>query len=670
MNNIFHNYSGTKYRKDIQGIRAIGAILIMVYHIWFNKVSGGVDVFFVVSGFFMTGLLLRQYSNDGSLVPFKFWGKIIRRVAPSAYVVLLVTLIAGYFFISPSLLRAFVNEVLFSAVHLENFRLIMLSVDYLSQNNPPSPVQQYWALSMQIQFYVLLPILVFSSIFIAKKMLSIMPLVLVFSSFIVMSFFYSVYVTQWQPGSAYFNTGARLWEFLAGGLLAVILPFISVSQRFVNITGFVGLVSLLLVGIIVPESMSFPGYIALLPVIAALMLIISGSGSQVSTVSKILSNKYLVAIGGVSFTVYLWHWPILTFYQRYIDSTEVGFLAGLLIMLFSCFLAHATSKLIDTPVKKIGKDKIWVSYGIGVLFFAPVAISAVTLRQDIVSSQAERIAYWEQSEITQLVSMDAGKEMRANEIFFADFLAINKMHPESYVTGCHQELYASEVKTCEFGDTDSEVIVALVGGSHAAQWLPPLDEIGKNSGIKVINITKSGCPLGAVDMSPESCEEWNVSVLERLHEINPNVVVTNSTRAGVGGVDEFTPESYVEQWLSLSVAGIDVIGIRDNPNFGFDVPSCVYKNKAEPLVCSIEESSAYLPQDPSVEHANNISGFSNIDIADWFCVEGLCPPIFGNILIYKDSDHISVPFSLMLRYKLHEQLHALRPEYFSKPEEL
>jgi peptidoglycan/LPS O-acetylase OafA/YrhL len=160
MNKIFYVYvDSNNYRNDIQGVRAVSAMLVLVFHIWFQKVSGGVDVFFVISGFLMTGMLLRQYAKEEKLKPFKFWGGIVKRITPAAYIVLLTTFFFCYFFVPPVYWTAIIHEFILSAAHLENLLLIRREVDYLESGGVASPFQQYWALSIQVQFYIFLPFL-------------------------------------------------------------------------------------------------------------------------------------------------------------------------------------------------------------------------------------------------------------------------------------------------------------------------------------------------------------------------------------------------------------------------------------------------------------------------------------------------------------------------------
>lgn len=373
MNNTFDIYANNNsYRYDIQGIRAIGAILVLVFHIWFQKVSGGVDVFFVVSGYLMTGILLRQYAKDKKLKVIQFWANIVKRVAPPAYVVLVATLILSYFFIPPVYWVATIHEFVFSAANLENLLLMRREVDYLQSGDPASPFQQYWALSVQVQFYAFIPFLIAPLLYISSKIKSLTPLVMGVFIVICASFIYSVVSTAATPSTAYFNPLGRVWEFLAGSMVAIMLPYIKLSKGLAFTLSLAGIIVLFSVGFVIPRNWNFPGYVALFPVSAAVFLIISGSRIESkSIVNKLLTNKYLVMLGAMSFTIYLWHWPILVFFQNYYETVHLGFIKGLVIILIGIALAIITTSLIERPFRKIPKNKTWLAFATGFVFFIP-----------------------------------------------------------------------------------------------------------------------------------------------------------------------------------------------------------------------------------------------------------------------------------------------------------
>lgn len=666
MHDLFQPYISRTYRQDIQGVRALGAVLIMVYHLWLNKVSGGVDVFFVVSGFFMANMLLGQLATNGQIQPVVFWGKLVKRIAPAAYTVLLATLLLGFLFIPATQWVGLVNEVIYSAFHAENLHLMRSSVDYLARNEPPSAVQQFWALSIQIQFYLILPIVFMIAAKIGAVVRSLAPLVLASYAVFVLSFAYSAYATHSSPELAYFNPATRIWEFFAGVLVALALPHVRLSARVCDVLGWIGLGALLLAGLLIPKSAHFPGFVALIPVVGAVCLIASGSGRGESLVSRLLSHRYLVSLGGVAFTIYLWHWPLLVFYLEYTGAKEVGLPGGALVISSAIVLAYLTHRFVEKPFKheRTRTQHPLAPYLIGAAFFVPAigAAGALKLHFKLIQSTSGTDGiYFEPPSITL--------QEDAKTVSYAQFVSAKGRLPQSYLDSCHQNPASPKVSTCAYGDTTSDVVIALVGGSHATQWLPALSNIGAQLGLKVINITKSFCPLGALEHSHPSCVEWNRRVIEYLAEVKPAVVITNSTRAQKAGIKEHVPDAYVEQWKALAEHGIDVIGIRDNPQFEWDVVHCVVRNKENPLLCAKALDQSLQAEDPAKPLLEQISHLKLVDMTDYLCTESTCTAVFNDILMYNDKEHISVSYVNFLTKKLLKQLEEVSPNVFQRGEE-
>lgn len=649
---MFDKYALSEYRNDIQGLRALGALIIMVFHIWVHKVSGGVDVFFVISGFLMSSIILKAFFVHGVTNPMPFWGGIIKRVAPSAYVVLIATLMTSYFITSPVSIAGVIQEIIASALHVENLQLMRQSVDYLAADGLPSPVQQFWALSIQIQFYIILPFILIPLAYISKRKKTSLPLFVGIALLIFLSFAYAVVSVKSNPTMSYFNPLSRAWEFLFG-----IFSFLLVSNvktvKYRNVLGFLGMFLIIGGAIFIPRGASFPSYVSLIPVLGAMFIIISGSSGN-GFINKILSNKVLVFLGGISFTIYLWHWPILIFYKDYSGSNTISLLSGLGIIIVSIILAYFSSQKIESPFKKIPREKITLNFSVGILFFLPVIILALLFKYQITSSINDSLIKFEAKSI---IPFSGDKIYLANEATKFDreeFLVINKIIPASYTIGCNQEEKGVEAKTCSFGDLSSNKKIVLVGSSHATQWLPALDNIGKDNHIQIINMTKSGCSLGVFETSDEACNEWNKRAIDKIIAINPYAVITNSTKTDVNE-KEFIPDSYINSWKEITANGISVIGIRDNPRFSFDVPKCVYENRHSLDInfCSINRTDILLENDPVANYRDIIS---SIDMSDMFCTIEKCLPIFDGKLIYRDSNHMSVEYTRFIEIALKNKL--------------
>ncbi|OLF36187.1 acyltransferase family protein [Psychrobacter sp. Cmf 22.2] len=649
---MFEKYTHHEYRNDIQGLRAVGAIIIMVFHIWFNKVSGGVDVFFVVSGFLMASIVLKGYFLNGTASPFPFWGGVIKRVAPSAYIVLAATLVASYFISSPVLIYTVLHEIIASALHLENIQLIRLSVDYLSTGRPPSPVQQFWALSIQMQFYVVFPLILIPLAYLAKKRQTSAPLFLGIIIIILASFAYATMLVKDDPAMSYFNPLSRIWEFFFGSL-----SFLLISNakkiKYRQILGILGIALIIGGAIFIPRGASFSGPVSLIPVLGAVFIIMSGVGGK-GVVNNLLSNKFLVFLGGISFTIYLWHWPILIFYKEYFGYESISLLQGLMIMIVSTILAYFTSKKIESPFRRIPREKVLVNFSIGILFFLPVMVAAFAFRHEVVSTTENAKIELEQKSIEPFTG---DKIYLEDESFKPDrerLLTIKQRVPAAYAAGCNQSMDGEEVTTCDFGDLTSDREIVLAGGSHAVQWITALDTIGKDNNFKVINMTKAGCPLGVVEDSNESCHKWNEEAVEKIIEIAPYAVITNSTRTVVDQ-KEFIPQSYIDTWKVISDNEIDVIGIRDNPRFSFDVPDCLHRsrNVADTDACVIDRTDALLPTDPTIEYQDIITG---IDMSDMFCTAEKCPTTFSGKIMYRDAEHISIEYAHFIKDKFEDKL--------------
>lgn len=647
-----------KFRLEIEGLRAVASILVAVYHIWLGNVSGGVDVFFVVAGFLITTSLLGRYERYGKIDFSGFILRLMKRLFPAAFTVLFITGIACIIWLPEVRWDQTVQELLASALYFENWQLAINSVDYLAQNNEASPFQHFWAMSLQGQFYIIWPLLLLVTILLARFIFKkqVRP---VFLGTLIVAFFislgYSIYKTDVNQPWAYFDTFTRVWEFSAGGILALLITNIKVNKQISIILSWLGLFGLVSCGLILQVSTVFPGYAALWPVLSALFILIAGNQGGKYSAYGLLSSKPLITFGGISYGFYLWHWPILIFYFLITGNETASLLEGLLIMLLSAILAYVTTEFVEKPIRNRKSLNVkWKTATIAILFMIPVLVLSGFWSQTIAKQQ---------DQLTDMVNeedypgaavtafSDVGGE--TGEPVVPTPVQARNDQPDLYADGCHQAVGATEVIECIYGETDNpEYTVALVGGSHSAHWLPALQGFAEEEKIQINSYTKSGCRFSTEEFDEEDCTEWNTNLMEVILELEPDLVFTT---ADVTQRQE-VPDGYVEAWEILEEHDIPVFAVRDNPRFTFDVPSCVEENGADDLECAVEREEILPDNAPWYSLDNPPENVHYVDFTDRFCEDDYCKAVVGNVLVYTDSHHITATYSSTLAPFVREEL--------------
>lgn len=635
-----------KFRPEIEGLRAIAALLVAVYHIWMMRVSGGVDVFFVVSGFLITTSLLSRYARDGYINFFNFIFGLLKRLLPNALLVLTVVLIASYFIMPEYRHAGIIKEIFASIFYFENWQLAISGTDYLNQGNEKSPVQHFWAMSIQGQFYVIWFLVISLAILIHKKFKiefkkSFLGILL---TLIVMSFIFSVYLTGVNQPLAYFDTRTRVWEFGLGGLLLLIIYRIKLPESLSTIMGWSGLVILLSTGLLLDVENSFPGYIALLPVMAAVFILVSGENTSKLGVERFLGSKLMVWLGGLSYGLYLWHWPLLSFYYVIFDTTDVNILHGILIILISLILSYLANRFLENPINQlIGKNNFTFKKFLPIILQLGVVIILLGvwfIGSELKSLQQENLAgnsgYPGALAEEILFSPEGTEPIPALENAKED-------RADAYADGCQVSPGDSEVEICEYGNTDDyDYTIALVGGSKSTHWLPSLQELGDN--YRILNVTKSGCrfSLDNSESIADDCYEWNTKVVDELAEYDPDAVVTLADVARPAY--EEVPEGFIEQFEKLNNYDIPILAIRDTPYFSKDVVECLSQENGI-NDCSIEKSKTISPTPAWEKLSNPPENVTYVDYTDYICTEDRCPPVVGNVVAYLDKSHMTATFN-------------------------
>ena len=572
-----------EHRPEIEGLRAVAVLLVAVYHIWLGRVSGGVDVFLMLTGFLITGSLLRTVERTGRVEFAAFAGRLARRLFPPAALVLLAVLAGTWMWLPRTRWGDTLSEVLASGLYYENWRLAVTAVDYLAGGTPPSPVQHFWSLGIQGQFYLVWPVLLAGAVLVSAlvtrwstRTVFLGVNVLVF----LVSLGYSVVRTGTDQAWAYFDTGARLWELALGGILAIALPYLRPSRLVRLALGWLGLAALVSCGLLLQVGAVFPGYAALWPTLAGVMIIVAGVAGGAD---RLLTLKPVMYVGGISYALYLWHWPLLVFYLTATGRTRASLLGGLLVLAAALLLAAATTRLTAGPVRraKRGRPATARSLAVGLACLLPVLIAATGWTAYLENQTRQRVA--------------KGSAIVPDPADAADD------RPLTYANGCNQVTQKDEVLSCAFGPERASRTIVLVGNSHAAHWFPALHQIAEANGWRLVNFTKGACALSTRPQRYQgkpypSCDRWQAGVLAELAKLKPDLLVTTATISSPYARGETLPPGYLARWRELGTMGIKVLAIRDTPRMSFDPPECVVTKG--PAACVDDRSRSLADTSP------------------------------------------------------------------------
>lgn len=641
----------SKYISEIQGLRTLAALLVAVYHIWFGSVSGGVDVFFVVSAYFIAHTLSKKDALD-RLDVFAYYSKTLRRVLPSFVVVFCFTCLVILLFSPFVAYKTEIKHAVSTFLFVENWYLSFSGADYLRQTELKSLFQQFWALSVQVQLYVIVPLL-YLAIKKAERVLAVKGLLL--TSLIVLfitSFSYSVIITKSAPQWAYFDTFARAWEFIAGLILFHIKDKVVTGPKLSTWLNHLAVLLIVTFGLYLGSNYKLPGLIAVVPVLSACLIIVTSQYTEKS----LLRTKVLTFLGNYSFAFYLWHWPLFLILVHYMDVEINYHILGISIILASLCLAYLTTKYIETPIRtnKSLNQSIIKTIAASCFSFLVPGLMIVSIFLTFIMYEKPHLAalnkYYEDKTLPELSESE----------FFPHGTVVKQDMRESYSTGCEQNMQATTIVECVYGAVDSEKTIVLVGGSHAAQWLSSIKHIAREKQYRLILLIKSACSLTLNEdeyyKPSKSCLRWNQNISKRLVEIKPDYIITTVSRNS--RVGEYVPRGYIESWnyIKLNLPNSRIVGFRDNPWFDFDPPFCLATKHAEK--CEIPRAQFY--NDDKVlpvlkKHLTYI-----VDLSPHYCLSGRCTTINSNRLVkYKDPHHLTKSYVLALTQELTEELDFL-----------
>lgn len=667
------------YRSELQGLRGVAIGMVVAYHIFFSRVSGGVDVFLLISAFLMTGSFADRMERGRPLRIVRYWIKAFKRLLPPAVVTVVGVLVLMRLFYPAYRWREILAQALASVFYVENWHLAASSVDYYaSDKSLASPLQHFWSLSVQGQVFLLWPLLFVLASLLARRFgWSVRrALTVVFGGVFVASLGWSVWATSHQQVHAYFDTYARLWEFALGSLLAIGLPVIERRWGFGPssrgglqpfrtlrvLAGWTGLVSMLAVGLVVDVEGAFPGWIALWPLLSACLVIAAGNTGTPWGVDHWLSSPPLRRLGDISYSLYLVHWPILITLLVIQDTARPGRLAGLVLVLVALRAGWVLTKHVDAPIRRSSTLATLQGRAVLVVLLSLVlgAGPALVMRQalDMQAARALAASAVDHPGAAVLTGGAAPTDPSVPPI------PLPQDVPSDWVgtdRACSGRLAPDDpVLQAACGMTNGEEgkVIVVVGNSRAQQLNGALKPLAALGGYTIVAVLKGGCHY-AFEGVDGACLDWNERVRDYLLHLRPRAVYTTTTFVPGGDQGEVAIPGMAASVTELTAAGIDVIGLRDQPRLPMNPIACASERSIEQ--CTIPTRGMLADEDlnaPLVLAAQRPGRFHPIDLTPWICPDGECPPVIGNVFVYLDAAHLSGVYAATLAPVLNEQLEA------------
>ncbi len=680
----------SELRPEIQGLRAIAVLLVVAYHLWPEAVPGGyvgVDVFFAISGFLITAHLFREAGRTGRVSLPRFWARRARRLLPASLTVLLFCAIATLLAVPQILWQSFFDDIRASAFYVQNWHLAASSVDYLASAEQPSPVQHFWSLSAEEQFYLVWPALILAAValvrtgsLVHRRRAAALVLGLVTGASLV----FSILFTASHAKEAYFVTPTRAWEFGAGGLLALLALRRTPPAPLRAVVSWAGIAAIAIAAFAYTDGTAFPGIAAALPILGALAVIWSGAPRLVWSPTRILALRPVQWVGDVSYGVYLWHWPLLIL-APYLLGHDVGTGTRIAVLVGSLVLAWGTKVLIEDPVRRsrpLLARRPHVTFALAALatgLVVAVALQGTHRVQDELRAAKAKTARTVAAQprcfgaASQNPDVPCVNPALARTVVPLPLEAKNEPNP-----ACTRKTRVRAVSICEFGVPPAQAkrTFALIGDSHATHWRAGLEVVARRKGWHGLSITHTGCPFSAATYDlPEParsrCISWNRQVPAQLarHPEVDTVFVSNitggdvvvprgksSTRAKIDG--------YQRAWAALPPSVKRIVVIRDTPKSTGATLQCVddaIAAKRDAGAACENPRRKGLDPDPAALAARALprERAQVVDMTRYLCGPVECRAVIGGVLVYKDVHHLTRQYSTTLGPLLQRKIDRL-----------
>ncbi len=680
-----------RFRPDIEGLRAVAVLLVVLYHAGVGGLSGGyvgVDVFFVISGFVITGVLLREHGRTGRTSLLGFYGRRSRRIIPAATVVIVVTVIVASIVLGVIYGDQTAVDARWTAVFLANFHFASVGTNYLTAHQPPSPLLNFWSLAVEEQFYLVYPTLFLVIAALRGRWTLRAKLVVGLVAVVVASFTLSVVQTASDPTVAYFSPFTRAWELALGALVAVGTQWLLTLPRPIGaVLTWGGLAAIAFGAVRFNSQTAYPGSLVAIPVVGTCLVIAGGTNTPRRAAESVLGLAPVRWIGKLSYSIYLWHWPILVIAADAAGSASLPFRQNVRWLLVALGASVISFYLVEAPIRRASFRRFrrsagWAPIGLGVLMIA-VSLGVATFQLNthggptVTTSSPARSSHFDpldlpvpaQSVTTVKHLVDAATRITSIPTDLTPPLADVPADWAGPQGPCWPATGQTSIPACVFGDPHGSRTMVVYGDSHAAMWFEPLDVIATLAHWRVAYLGKGYCPANMLPYANPigfgrpngvyaQCDAWHRFALQRIQQLHPDlVVVTQELSDGPNGAYSAGAwyRGMVNTLRTIPVPASRIVVIGNIPSFRVSPPLCLSRHEADVQACSAPLPGFLVRSNRAEQRAARQVGARYLDTTPWFC-SATCTAVIGRYEVYYDDYHITLAYAVYLARVLNDAL--------------
>ena len=662
------------FRPDIQGLRAVAVLLVVFYHAGLTWLSGGyvgVDVFFVISGFVITGLLLRERGTSGRTSLVGFYGRRSRRIIPAATLVIVVTVVMTYARVGVVFGGQTATDARWAAIFLANFHFASIGTNYLTAQLPPSPLQNFWSLAVEEQFYLVYPT-IFLLIAAVRTRWSVQARLFVCLVVIIAgSFALSVFQTASSPTVAYFSPFTRAWELAIGALVAVSTKWLlTLPKPVCAALTWVGLAGIAFGAVVFNGNTAYPGSLVAIPVVGAAFVIAGGTRTPPWAAESVLKRGPFQWFGKLSYSIYLWHWPLLIIAADAAGTTSLPFRRNIIWLVVALAASMVSFYLVENPLRhaRLARFGRWTPIGLGAVLIA-VSLIVATVEIDVHAAPPTpaSLSSGKQSAIPRIAGSVAEVEQVVQAAAKIEKIPADLTPALTNVRStwggpappCWPSIGQSSIPACMFGDLNSKHTMVVYGDSHAGMWFHTLDLVANLIHWRLAYLGKGYCPanslayanppgFGSSGGEYSVCDQWHSFALNRINQLHPDLVIVTQEVRGKPDGKAYSPAQW-QQGLAKTISLIHVpknkiVVLGNVPALPTSGPECLSQHPNNVQACSGPVDTFFTARNQAEERAASEAGGHYVNVTPWFC-SSTCTAVIGDYEVYWDDAHITSTYA-------------------------